>query len=722
MNQRLKIIGAALALLAAAACGGHGAPGNGVTPHIPAYTGPASLSNFDWGKSQLDGAAFVGPANAGFMQVHVLVKQQNAFGLIQYAKMASDPTSPVYRHFLTPQQIGAMYGASQKDYQAAADYFVSQGLSVAGWPQHLILSVSGSQANMERAFGTTFGTYTKNGMQFIAPIGTPHFQKMLPVDAVANLVSYNTMHRHFIVPPRANGNDGPGYSPQQVRNAFDYSGAYQAGYNGSGITVGIIGTGPIDINRSNPVNNTFCGADADVNALKALFSVSNVASICEEWVTTSAVSAGLSASGISPAPSASPSPGGYPTQPPTLNQFPYSGNFASPPPVTAPNPSCNAISGFTTPRDPSCNPEDTEAQLDTQQVATLAPGANVTFYLAYNTNDCVVYYPNSCVAAPSPLPSPTPPNYGYPAEGLVEADPEIQQAIADNTADVVSLSYGGGETDNIGYAFSSNGIGWNPEEFAALAAEGTAVFVSSGDGGATECSTAGAKCVSYPAGDPSVTSVGGVNAPLNEFGQLTGNLTAWGNTNGGNGGSQAQNWSGSGGGVSTVFNAPPWQASALGITMREQPDVSLLADPFTGVTVYSNASFGGGYGAIGGTSVAAPEMAAMWALVLEACKSTPACTAQGSGSHPYRLGNASPYFYAIYKNANQGGTGHTGFAPQLPYANVFYDVVYGENGMFQGGTSYTMGYPATTGYDEVTGLGVPYAGHLIQAVTGASAP
>ncbi len=137
---------------------------------------------------------------------------------------------------------------------------------------------------------------------------------------------------------------------------------------------------------------------------------------------------------------------------------------------------------------PSCNPEDTEAQLDDQQAASLAPGATVNFYLAYNANDCFVYFPNSC-ATPPPAPAATPANsnYGQPQIGIIEADPEIQQAIADNTADVISISYGGGESQTVGNGFNANGVGYQPEEFAALASEGIAVFVASGDNGTAEC-------------------------------------------------------------------------------------------------------------------------------------------------------------------------------------------------------------------------------------------
>jgi subtilase family serine protease len=392
--------------------------------------------------------------------------------------------------------------------------------------------------------------------------------------------------------------------------------------------------------------------------------------------------------------------------------FPFSGNFATPPPTTD---SCKGSL-------PTCNPEDGEAQLDTQQVATLAPGANVDFYLAYNANDCFVYFPNTCASpAPSPLPTGTT-NYGQPQIGIVEADAEIEQAIADNTADVISISYGGGESQQVTYTYNANGVGYEPEEFAALAAEGIAVFVSSGDSGSAECISASGYlpqvCVSYPSGDVNVTSVGGVNAPIDEFGQLTNNITAWGTLT-------SLGTSGSGGGVSTIFKAPSWQQTAIKATMRTQPDVSMVGDPFTGVTFYMNAGFADkGAAPVGGTSVAAPQMAAMWALVLQACKATPACNTGPSG-HTYRLGNAAPYLYSIYAAKNLTGAS---FTPHLTYAQTFYDVLYGSNAMAPPGATPSPtqtaipGQKAMTGYDQVTGVGVPFAGHLIQAITGQTVP
>jgi kumamolisin len=201
---------------------------------------------------------------------------------------------------------------------------------------------------------------------------------------------------------------------------------------------------------------------------------------------------------------------------------------------------------------------------------------------------------------------------------------------------------------------------------------------------------------------------------MDQYGNLTNQITAWGlQTTGG--------FAGSGGGLSAYFSMPAWQQGLPGTQglMRNQPDLSLEADGATGVAVVMDSGTGmGGPGVAqyGGTSVAAPEMAAMWALVLQACKSNPSC-AKGTGAFPYRLGNPSALLYSLYyKNG--------AIAPT--YASTFYDVLYGSNAQAvqsPGPTpvpagAYDAGYNAGPGYDLVTGLGVPFARALIHSVAG----
>jgi subtilase family serine protease len=125
---------------------------------------------------------------------------------------------------------------------------------------------------------------------------------------------------------------------------------------------------------------------------------------------------------------------------------------------------------------------------------------------------------------------------------------------------------------------------------------GVSIFVASGDDGA-------AAGPSYPATAPGVIAVGGTT--LVDIGQ---------NTFAENG------WQGSGGGCSAYEKAPAAQAAFDGYDAtncggkRATPDVALVADPRSGVSVYSSYKTDKPWMTLGGTSAAAPMWAARSAI------------------------------------------------------------------------------------------------------------
>ncbi len=672
--RALALAGAAALL---SACHG-GSSGGGVMPNgasgsnaVQPYTGPASLT-FAWGSGTLQqNATYLGPVTiTGKISLNLELTLRNEQGLLSYAQSSGNPTSANYRHWLTPQEIGSMFGASNSAVWTAEKYFMSYHLGVGTWPQHLMMVVTGTQANIEAAFGTKLGNWqiqTPAGPIKVygpQPGAAPHFASVLPVASVMNLVGLRAQHSYL---ERPSDTTTAGYPAPVIRNGFDYIGMINAGYNGTGINEGIVGTGPI--------------SSADVPAYSALSGGAAVATVVQKDVVAQPVD-------YNGAPYNDPDPNGLATPPPTTG---YCGAQIYGPGVTT----------------ASCNEEDGEAQLDTEQQAGMAPGATVDFYLAYNNQDCGAAYYN-CGAGFTGV------------EGIYLVDDEIQQAIADNVVDVLSLSYGEGEPDAeaAGY-FNGSGVGPGPTEFAALATEGVSVFVSSGDNGAYQCDSAGypatTQCASYPATDPSVIAVGGVNASFTNSGQIqpSTQITAWAENTTYGGDGYFDNSAGSGGGPSQYFavSSVPWE-EIVGNTMRDTPDISLLADPRTGPLLVENAAFAPGeYGASGGTSASAPESAAMFADFLSACITNTTC--KGSGAHGYRWGiGAARAFYTI-------AHGETGYGTQAGCAGgaggAFYDVCAGSNGTNSGGTIYP-GYAAGPGYDEVTGVGVPFGGYLIDAM------
>jgi subtilase family serine protease len=158
----------------------------------------------------------------------------------------------------------------------------------------------------------------------------------------------------------------------------------------------------------------------------------------------------------------------------------------------------------------------------------------------------------------------------------------------------VSNSYGGGE---------SSGETASDTQFYQHA--GVAVTASSGDSGFG---------VEYPAASRFVTAVGGTSLTRSSSSR------GWSETA----------WSGAGSGCSAFEAKPAFQSAvATNCARRGEADVSAVADPNTGVAVADTFGTGGTFLVFGGTSVAAPIIAAVYALA-----GTPA-----AGSFP----NSFPY-------------------------------------------------------------------------------
>jgi subtilase family serine protease len=140
---------------------------------------------------------------------------------------------------------------------------------------------------------------------------------------------------------------------------------------------------------------------------------------------------------------------------------------------------------------------------------------------------------------------------------------------------------------------------WGASEFSSeasydshFAQSGVSFFVSSGDSGLP---------AQYPSASPNVISVGGTTLNFS-----------------GSGAFQSETgWSGSGGGCSVYENATAAQSSFSQYAQvncggkRGTPDVSLDADPASGVAVYDTTRYQGqqGWFRVGGTSASSP----MWA-------------------------------------------------------------------------------------------------------------
>lgn len=200
--------------------------------------------------------------------------------------------------------------------------------------------------------------------------------------------------------------------------------------------------------------------------------------------------------------------------------------------------------------------------------------------------------------------------------------------------------------------------------FKQLAAQGQTVFAASGDNGAKDDGyNIG---TDDPASQMYVVGVGGthVSAPGGVWTSET-------------------SWTDGGGGISSFWGVPPWQAGLVNPpslhsrVMRNVPDVALNADPATGYAIYSS----GAWQTVGGTSCAAPIWAGFLSLVHEA--------RLARGLPP--LGFFGPLLYNI--------------ARTIP--GTLHDIADGSSNGY---------YPAVPGFDLVTGWGTLNGAPMMDAL------
>ncbi|MGA9857128.1 MAG: S53 family peptidase [Solirubrobacteraceae bacterium] len=353
-----------------------------------------------------------------------------------------------------------------------------------------------------------------------------------------------------------------------------------------------------------------------------------------------------------------------------------------------------------------------EQTLDVEAVHDTAPGANILFAGARN---CFTPALNQMV----------------------------RKIVDGHLASVITNSYG----DNAGDVLDSAGDRQSTDNILLMAAAtGVTTLFSSGDNG-DEYTAVGQVAADYPSSSPWTTAVGGTTTQIGAGGQMTGQY-GWSTARsflcnaafeaaGGCTSDQLGTWlpidetldGGSGGGTSVVYAQPFYQrgvvpaslSEANGSTpMRVEPDVSMEADPATGMLVGETQQFPDGtyydQYRIGGTSVASPLLAGVVARINEG-RRTP-------------IGFLNPRLYSLYGNAGaltdivSPASGldqsRADYANSIdPSAGYFYTTRIID---YQGQeefcdvnnvcTTRPVALATTPGYDNMTGLGAPGAGFV----------
>jgi len=229
-----------------------------------------------------------------------------------------------------------------------------------------------------------------------------------------------------------------------------------------------------------------------------------------------------------------------------------------------------------------------EITLDVEWVHAMAPGANIVLVIGPNNGN--------------------------------DLDEAINYAVVHHLGNTISNSWS-----------SIEGFG-NPARFIrddrileAAAVQGIDVNFSSGDSG-DFAAAVGFKTVGFPGSSPFATSIGGTSLALNPDNTIN-FQTGWGNNltrivDTIALGSppvvpplQLGFQGGAGGGASLTFARPSFQSGlAVPGNTRLVPDISMLADPFTGVEIIETVNGQRGVAVFGGTSLACPMFSAIMGI------------------------------------------------------------------------------------------------------------
>jgi subtilase family serine protease len=623
----------------------------------------------------------------------VILKLRNQAGFDAAVQDLYDPESASFHKWFTDADF-QKYAPTAADLKIVRDELSRQGLSVVSVdPQNFSIRVHGSASTVERAFQTELHTFNYNGSNFQA-----HIRDAQLTGAAGELVdSVVGLDRHRVQPQLTVVKD-------PLTNQQLFKKKVTAADLGSTLLGEITGTplsSPALVTLTTPGAAlplaVYYGTTYDANPKLAVSYTP--AQLQSHYGLTSLIKQGYDGTGQT---IALVEAYGYAAAESDANAAAKTFGL---PALTSKNFSVVYPEG---------KPTDLEAAdltgwtgeiaLDIQSAHAIAPGANIVVVASAGEDD----------------------------EDQITS---LQYIISNKLASTVSSSW---ENDSEILAGPAQLMAFS-SVLERGAAAGISFQFSTGDGGDQGLGTP-IGAVSVPSDSPYATAVGGTSILNNPSG--TNQIVAgWGNditlVNLGEPvdppTSASYFYAGAGGGESLFFAKPSWQKELPG-TGRQVPDVSALADPFTGFPVIETVQ-GTQYAeaGIGGTSLASPIFTAIWAIADQ--YNGKALGHAGQAVAKLKAGqitdvvgtstlnmldpagtvydaNGATFYSAdgLFADADMGQT-QTEFPSALWSVPSYQQVV-----VLSFGTDSSL--TVTPGWDNVTGYGEPNGLPFIQGVTG----
>jgi subtilase family serine protease len=670
---------------------------------------PAFAQGANAGRS-LPKAQLLGPENsAKQITVNVWLKQHNKAAFNALVGQMYDKNSPNYHHWLTPNEYKQKFAPSAAEAATVRQHLTNNNLSVVSTDNfNHVVTARGAVADVQRAFGVQLNRVSVNGNIHRMPSAEPSIagaagKLVANVQGLADL-SYRNYAKRRINPDTGQPEPlvaikapaavtqffNPNcYVPHLTKNFTTPGGGPHAIYSGARYGNNINAAAP---------NLPPCGYDAPqiqkAYGLKALYAQKVGKQHLDGTGQTVVIVDAFGDDAIATDANIFSEINGLPAL--------TSSNFQ----IFLPTGPA-ACAG-------TCGSWADETALDVEWSHAVAPGANIALVLGVDNSFTALDLAN-LFAIETGLGPVISNSFGIPEIVLAEFLPSelvVENSIAQLAAALgISLNVSTGDAgDNLAYDNANFGIdaaspGSNADSPYATGVGGTSLFLNP---------------------DRSIKFQTGWGNNLTRIADVTPNPPVIPPL-------QLGFQGGAGGGESQVYAKPAYQSSVPGVG-RQTPDISLVADPFTGGEyIISDPTLGPLIGVIGGTSLSSPMFAGLWAI-----------TTQAAGTW---LGQAAPLLYSLPPDAitdvlavtspnNPTGTvyiphtppytesadslaapldGTTDYISALynsPFSTRWFVITFGTN------SSLTSG----PGWDNTTGLGTPNGANFVNDVVAATRP
>ncbi|MFZ0817805.1 MAG: protease pro-enzyme activation domain-containing protein [Candidatus Sulfotelmatobacter sp.] len=189
------------------------------------------------------------------LRFDIVLPLSDRAGLQSFVQDVQDPTSSSYRRFLTPEEFTARFGPSEENWEALIAFAKASGFEIiSGDLEGRDLRLTGTVANIERAFHVTLGNYQDltDGRTFFAVDREPTVDLPFQLWHISGLDNDSRPHpmyvkksdyaqAHGIDPDKVVSHATTGSGPSASFLGSDMRAAYYGGtaLTGSGQTIGL---------------------------------------------------------------------------------------------------------------------------------------------------------------------------------------------------------------------------------------------------------------------------------------------------------------------------------------------------------------------------------------------------------------------------------------------------------------------------------------------------